>query len=260
MSKLFSLIKGAGIGAGLMYLLDPDMGNRRQAKLRDRLMSTVSQFGDSLDVAWRDLCHRANGMAAEAMGLLSDGRVPDEILAERVRSKIGRHVSHPRAIDVDVADGLVALAGPVLMGEMERLLSAVTSVRGVRRVENHLEPHAVAGDISGLQSGRAARGQHRGLGKAKTTPASRLLTAMAGGALIAYGTTKRFPVACIFGTIGLGLIARASSDLELMRHGGPALRQARASQRGNGARASGSQFRDEEPASPEVAPAVSYDL
>jgi hypothetical protein len=260
MSKLFSLIKGAGIGAGLMYLLDPDLGNRRQAKLRDRFMSSVSQFGDSVDVAWRDLCHRANGMAAEAIGLLSDGSVPDEVLAERVRSKIGRHVSHPRAIDVDVADGLVALAGPVLMSEMEGLLSAVMSVRGVRRVENHLEPHAVAGDISGLQGGRANRVQRRSLGKAKTTPASRLLTAMAGGALVAYGTTKRFPVACILGTIGLGLIVRAVADLERMRHGGPTLPQPRRSQRPKQAEADVIATRDEEPAAPEVTPAVSYDL
>ncbi|HKD35183.1 MAG TPA: hypothetical protein VKB78_00240, partial [Pirellulales bacterium] len=65
MGKLFSLLKGAGVGAGLMYLLDPDLGHRRQAKLRDRLTGAVSRVGDSLDVAWRDLWHRADGMAAE---------------------------------------------------------------------------------------------------------------------------------------------------------------------------------------------------
>ena len=260
MGKLFSLIKGAGIGAGLMYFLDPDLGNRRQAKLRDRFTSEVSRFGDAFDVAWRDLCHRANGIAAEAIGLLSDGRVSDDVLAERVRSKIGRHVSHPRAIDVDVADGLVGLAGPVLLSEMEGLLAAVASVRGVRRVENHLDPHAEIGDISGLQGGRMSRRQRHNLGPANATPASRLLTAMAGGALIAYGTTKRFPVACVLGTTGLGLIARATADLETIRHGGSTSRQGGGFRRRKAAGAPANAAGDEEPAAPAIRQAVSYDL
>jgi hypothetical protein len=260
MGKLFSLIKGAGLGAGLMYFLDPDLGNRRQAKLRDRFTSEISQFGNAFDVAWRDLCHRANGIAAEAIGLLSDGRVSDDVLAERVRSKIGRYVSHPRAIDVDVADGLVGLAGPVLLSEMEGLLAAIALVRGVRRVENHLDPHAEVGDISGLQGGRMSRGQRHNLGPANATPASRLLTAMAGGALVAYGTTKRFPIACVLGTIGLGLIARATTDVEMVRRGRSVSREGLGSQRRKAAGAAESAPRDEEPAAPEVRQPVSYDL
>ncbi len=260
MGKLFSLIKGAGLGAGLMYLFDPELGNRRQTKLRDRFTSAVSRFGDEFDVAWRDLCHRANGIAAEAIGLLSDGRVSDDVLAERVRSKIGRHVSHPRAIDVDVADGLVGLAGPVLLSEMDGLLAAVASVRGVRRVENHLEPHAEIGDISGLQGGRMSRRQRHNLGAANTTPASRLLTAMAGGALVAYGTTKRFPIACVLGTIGLGMIARATTDLETVRHGDSTSRQGGGSRRRKAAGAPANAAGGEEPAAPAIRQAVSYDL
>src|SRR5262249_58560476 len=37
------------------------------------------------------------------------------------------------------------------------------------------------------------------------------------GALLAYGFTQRFPVACVLGTAGLGLLARAATNLELKR-------------------------------------------
>ncbi|HKD37381.1 MAG TPA: BON domain-containing protein, partial [Pirellulales bacterium] len=166
----------------------------------------------------------------------------------------------PRAIDVDVADGLVALAGPVLTNEMDDLIAAVASVRGVRRVENHLEPHPDAADISGLQGGRANRRRQSTSGTARATPASRLLTAMAGGVLIAYGTTKRFPIACVLGTIGLGLIARATGDVESIRGRRAACQQASRQRRPARTEASPDSLRDVEPVAPEVRQPVSYDL
>jgi uncharacterized membrane protein len=43
------------------------------------------------------------------------------------------------------------------------------------------------------------------------------LAGAVGGGLLAYGFTRRFPVACVLGTAGLGLLARATTNLELKR-------------------------------------------
>jgi len=44
---------------------------------------------------------------------------------------------------------------------------------------------------------------------------TRMLVGTAGGALVAFGMTQRFPVACALGTVGLGLVARAVTNFEL---------------------------------------------
>ena len=44
MTKESALIGGAGLGAGLMYLLDPDRGKRRRALVRDQAARSVRRF------------------------------------------------------------------------------------------------------------------------------------------------------------------------------------------------------------------------
>jgi osmotically-inducible protein OsmY len=68
-----------------------------------------------------------------------------------VRSKIGRVVSHPGAIEIAADQGSVTLRGPILAGEVDGLLSCVSSVKGVKGVENLLEAHEQAGGVPGLQ-------------------------------------------------------------------------------------------------------------
>ena len=59
------LLGGAGLGAGLMYLLDPDYGRRRRAVLRDGLASAAVRATRRVNLAARDLGHRASGLVAE---------------------------------------------------------------------------------------------------------------------------------------------------------------------------------------------------
>jgi osmotically-inducible protein OsmY len=96
-------------------------------------------------------------MIAELRGTLRSGReeVTDEVLGNRVRSQIGRHVSHPRAIEVAAHDGVVTLRGPILANEVDELLTAVLTVRGVRDVDDQLDVHKTAKGISALQGGMA---------------------------------------------------------------------------------------------------------
>ncbi|XYH95377.1 hypothetical protein ACMHYB_47485 [Sorangium sp. So ce1128] len=108
-----------GIGAGLMYTLDPDRGARRRAGARDKTVGLAHQTGALLDKSSRDLRHRSRGVLANAKAMFRRGTVSDDVLADRVRAKLGRVVSHPRAIDVQAFDGCVTLRGPVLAREVE---------------------------------------------------------------------------------------------------------------------------------------------
>src|SRR5207244_531476 len=85
-------------------------------------------------------------------GLLWAEKAPDAVVVARVRSKLGRYVSHPRSIEVDISDGRVILSGPVLEGEVPGLLRAISEVRGVCHVENRLEAHRAAGRESAVGS------------------------------------------------------------------------------------------------------------
>src|SRR4051812_44786773 len=110
MNRGIALVGGLGLGAGLVYLLDPQMGRRRRALLRDRLVRLGGEAGDAARVAARDLGHRAQGLLAQTRSLAGGEEVDDRTLEERVRSKLGRHVTHPGSIEATARDGRVTLS------------------------------------------------------------------------------------------------------------------------------------------------------
>ncbi|MEP6768738.1 MAG: hypothetical protein ABJC61_08720 [Acidobacteriota bacterium] len=64
--KTVALLSGIGVGAALMYVLDPERGRRRRALARDKAISFASKTGDVVSKRSRDLANRAKGLAAEA--------------------------------------------------------------------------------------------------------------------------------------------------------------------------------------------------
>src|SRR5947209_8543715 len=117
MNRGITLIGGLGLGAGLMYLLDPERGRRRRTLLRDRLVS------------------------------------------------LGRE----------------------------------------------------AGNVPGLQGGGRRPGDRIDVLHPNWSPATRTLVSAAGGGLLALGVTQPFPFACVLGSAGLALMARALTNKELGR-------------------------------------------
>jgi len=138
---IFLPIAGLALGAAGMYLLDPTHGRRRRAMIRDQAMRRARQAWRGTQVGLRDARNRAGG-ARHRWATAGEGEVPDRVLAERVRAKLGRHSAHPRAIKVSVNQGSVELSGPVLAQECETILRAVRRVRGVREVHDRLQRHA----------------------------------------------------------------------------------------------------------------------
>jgi len=186
-----ALLAGAGLGALLMFMLDPDRGGRRRALVRDKFVRGGRLARNGADAALRDIAHRATGILHEARGRMESEEIDDERLVERVRAKLGRVCSHPRAIDVMASGGDITLRGPILASEVENVLSCVGSVRGVQTVSNQLEPHETSAGIPSLQGRGRIAGPSIDILQSNWAPATRALVgiaalAAAGGVAAAY--------------------------------------------------------------------------
>jgi hypothetical protein len=214
--NITSLLVGAGTGAGLMYLFDPDLGNRRRALLRDQLVHAGHLTGDAMDATSRDMRNRARGVVAELRSHLLPGDVSDDVLHERVRARLGQIVRYARSIETTVDDGFVTLRGPVLAADVARVVRRVGRVPGVRDVDNQLDVHAEPGDVPGLQGAHAAAsGQVLPLTRGSLSPTARL-SAVVGGALLALWALRRLgPAGMPVATIGMALLSRGRGDSHL---------------------------------------------
>jgi uncharacterized membrane protein len=212
MRSVTNALAAAGLGALLMYIFDPQQGKRRAALARDKLRHAARAGADLADAGMRDLGNRARGLGAR-MRELARGRreVDDEVLVERVRSAVGRLVSHPHAIDVACHGGRIMLSGPVLAHEEHRLVRGVFSVRGVRAIENLLDAHTSAGDTPSLQGGHR-RGPRMEFMQETWAPGPRLLSLAGGCALAGYGLARRGAGGTVLGLAGAALALRAATN------------------------------------------------
>lgn len=215
-NRTWMLVTGAGIGAGMMYFFDPIRGRRRRALLRDQFHRAWSRSGNVLDTTSRNLRDRIEGIGAESRARLHEEHVSDDVLVQRVRSKMGRVVSHPHAIQVSARDGNVTLSGPVFDDEVPRLLSAVERVRGVNQVEDRLEPHRDA-DVPALQGGRIRPGAQMELFQRNWSPSLRLMVAAAGSGMAAYGAARGGATGLLTASAGAGMLARAVTNMDFRR-------------------------------------------
>jgi hypothetical protein len=115
---------GLSMGAGLMYLLDPQEGPGRRARLRDRFMQTQK------------------GIVSAVREQLHLNQVSDAELVERVQTVVQYVIAHPEAVAVSAHEGVVTVAGSVEKDEVEKLLTCIAAVRGVRGVTDHLSAAA----------------------------------------------------------------------------------------------------------------------
>lgn len=225
---LFNFLGGLGMGAGAAYLFDPDLGRRRRSLIRDQMIGLRNRADDACGKASRDLQNRVEGTFSELNSLFSGDHAPDYVVRERVRAKLGRFVSHPHAIEVDVDRGNVTLRGPILSTEVERFVNTVYAVAGVQKVTNRLDVHEQA-DISGLQGGKPRAGQRLDWMQESWAPGTRLLVGGAGAALMLNCLARRNPMSLLLGTAGFLMSVRAMTNIDtgtlLGCHAGTSLRQ-----------------------------------
>ena len=210
--RLKTLITSVGLGAGLMYFLDPQYGNRRRALVRDRANGWVNSMDNFLDGAMEDARNRTRGVLAEMSAKLSDQGAPDWILEERVRANLGRLTSHARAIDVRADVGRIILSGPVLRDEADLIVKAATRTRGVHGVENRLQLVDDPEDIPSLQGTVSRKGAVPEWKQENWSPAMRLLSGVGGSLLTLYSLRRRGVTKPILSTAGLVLATRGVTN------------------------------------------------
>lgn len=209
---------GVGLGAGLMYVFDPERGKRRRALIHDRATHVVGAARVALDRKAHDIGNRARGLVAETGAALRCKTVSDDVLAERVRSQIGRAVSRPRDVEALANEGRVTLRGVVRAGEVGRLLRRVAGVRGVRSVESQL-------NVKGRHGGEQEDGSANGKGAVARTRRSlslpsRLLSTFAGSGLALYGARRRGVVGSVVSIIGMRMLTRGLGNKRLHQGNG----------------------------------------
>jgi osmotically-inducible protein OsmY len=128
------------LGAGLMYMLDPQRGRGRRALAMDKARSIVNRTGRTFRQVGQDLRNRTRGYAHEARGMVgAEDAVSAERLLQRVRAEMGHVVSHAGMIQVMTDNhGRVTLHGKVLAPEVDPLVACVKGVGGVTEVINLL--------------------------------------------------------------------------------------------------------------------------
>lgn len=185
---LWAALIGLGAGMAAMYFLDPNRGGRRRAIASDKLLSAGKRLPGAARVTAVDLSNRARGVWAEATRMFSSDDPSDQVIEARVRSKMGRVISHPHSIHVASHDGNVTLYGVILADEVPALLQSVQAVGGVKSVENRLQPHESAGGIPGLQGG-TGREERFEFMQQNWSPAARFGAGAFGLGLSALGAT-----------------------------------------------------------------------
>ena len=151
MNKGVALMGGVGLGAALMYIFDPDRGKRRRALLRDKVESAGNTLVERAGKVRSDLGNRAYGVVAETKSMFRHDEVSDEVLVDRVRSRLGRIPVHVGAFDISADNGKVTLRGQILADELPKVLRATRFVRGVKDVDNQFQVHQTAGNVPDLQ-------------------------------------------------------------------------------------------------------------
>ena len=205
----------AGAGAAMVYLLDPEHGKRRRSMLRDKATHFGVKARKTLLASGIDLGNKLEGAASVLQARLCMEKAEDQVIAARVRSKLGHLVSHPHAIEVIVSQGVVTLYGPVLESEEPKAIREIRGIAGVTEVRNRLHTHKNAGGIPALQAGSKPGTHVLQPLPPRWSPAMRLGIGTAGLTLAGIALRKRNWAAPFLGAAGTGLLLSATTNRSL---------------------------------------------
>ncbi|TWI01741.1 BON domain-containing protein [Luteimonas cucumeris] len=147
MNNVFKLATAFTLGAVAMYYLDPAVGRRRRAMVRDKGTAAVHDIERYGRAKSRRAADRMQGAVARTRAKLSRREVDDSRLHDRIRARLGRLIAHPGAVQVDVRHGHVVLRGSVPQADAESLTEALAAMQGVRGLDNELSIADAVGDV-----------------------------------------------------------------------------------------------------------------
>jgi hyperosmotically inducible periplasmic protein len=140
MSRFVRIVGIGAAAAAAMYLLDPDRGRTRRAKLSDQAAAMARKAEEKARA-------KAEYQKGVVQGLAHDLTEPfrpepdfdDETLRQKVKSEaIGRWEGPKSDVEVDVESGVVTLKGNVDSENVDQLIRLVKGVPGVASVSDQL--------------------------------------------------------------------------------------------------------------------------
>lgn len=140
--RKFLLIAGLVSLAGLLtYLLDPDRGRARRARLADQVSARGRDVADAVTAKAKYQKGVFEGVAHEVAAIFEeDGVYDDETLMQKVRSEaIGPSGVDAGDVVVDITQGTVHLTGSVADKKAHRrLVDLIGKVDGVSDIDDAL--------------------------------------------------------------------------------------------------------------------------
>lgn len=138
-SLLATAATAIGVGAILMYLMDPEMGRTRRKFAGDKVRGGIHELKETARGRAEDLRNRISGYAQEARSALRSAEPADDrTLEARIRSELGHVSDQVGQITVEVHDGNVTLRGSAADDAAEKLIAAARAISGVQSVEDQL--------------------------------------------------------------------------------------------------------------------------
>lgn len=142
MKRWTYITSGAVLGAGLMYLLDPEHGDERRSTVRRQLIRMGWQSRNAAVAGAHRLRRGRRVLRAAWQAFRRNPLLDDDVVARRVRSEIIPIIEDMGAIDVRVHRGRVTLVGSINSAEEQRVMQAVRKLPGVLGVASESEwPH-----------------------------------------------------------------------------------------------------------------------
>lgn len=209
-TKWMLLGLSAGVAAG--YMAHSELAQKKgaaMAKGAKRLLDKAAHEGKK---SLLDSRHRLAGLVAELRTNFKHERPSDRVLEERVRSRMGRVVAHPRRVHAVCDSGTVVLWGQVLEEEISRLIEAVEQISGVVEVIDHLEI-AKPEELPPAEPNLLQDAKDRI--RLNWSPSKRLLVGAAGAALAAEGWRRRDKLGNALTVLGAGMMARSTMQIHL---------------------------------------------
>lgn len=130
-----------GLGAALMYFLDPKSGNRRRKMATQQVLATFHHSSKRIAHTGRSTSARLYGLWQHLTHLKPTARPTpnDETLTQRVRSRVLRDPHLRHRININSEYGIVFLRGEVDGPEqIKHLEKEARSIPGVQGVHNLL--------------------------------------------------------------------------------------------------------------------------
>lgn len=139
MRRLMSFMFGASVGIALMYLMDPDRGRTRRARLADQTAARARDIAEAVQTGIEYQKGVVRGAAHDVADTLRpEQQFDDETLLQKVRSEaLGRLNGSTSDLVIDISNGEVRLSGSLsTAAERDRLIELIRQVEGVSGVDD----------------------------------------------------------------------------------------------------------------------------